>query len=145
MTLMKPWRKRATPPVSANGRWLDLSERIFDPSDARWLEEELAFPKLAKALMLERKRLAIRWLKALQASFDELVRTPEIVPGEAAEAASAGSWRMLWLTIRFKLLVSYALIVVKIVWPLPSIDSIHFVDSIFTRERAQFPACGLGA
>lgn len=117
-------------PSFGDGRWLDLSERIFDPSDARWLEEELAFPKLAKALILERRRLAIRWLKALQASFDELVRTPQIVPGEDAEAASAGSWRMLWLTIRFKLLVTYALIVVRLFGPyhrlMPSISWIPF-------------------
>src|SRR5208282_4317540 len=67
-------------PSIGNGRWLQLSERIFDPSDARWLQEELAFPKLAKALMLGRKRLAIRWLEALQASFDEVVRAREFIP-----------------------------------------------------------------
>src|SRR5579863_7415746 len=66
-------------PKVGSGRWLDLSEPIFNPSDARWLEEELAFPKLASDLRLERKRLAIRWLQALQASFDEVVRTPEIM------------------------------------------------------------------
>jgi hypothetical protein len=127
-------------PSVGDGRWLDLSERIFDPSDARWLAEELAFPKLAKALILERRRLAIRWLKALQASFDELVRTPQVVPGETAEAASAGSWRMLWLTIRFKLLVTYALIVVRLFGPyhrlMPSISWIPFSresDSSFRR------------
>jgi hypothetical protein len=117
-------------PSVGNGRWLDLSERIFDPSDARWLAEELAFPKLAKVLILERRRLAIRWLKALQASFDEVVRTPEIAPGAAAAANSAGSWRMLWLTIRFKLLVSYALLVVRLFGPyhrlMPSISWIPF-------------------
>ncbi|HXW15793.1 MAG TPA: hypothetical protein VEN79_14905 [Terriglobia bacterium] len=117
-------------PSVGNGRWLDLSERIFDPSDARWLAEELAFPKLAKALILERRRLAIRWLKALQASFDEVVRTPDITSGAAAPAASAGSWRMLWLVIRFKLLVSYALLVVRLFGPyhrlMPSISWIPF-------------------
>src|SRR3974377_1005650 len=65
-----------------NGPWLDLSERIFDPSDARWLEEELAFPKLARDLMLERKRLAVQWLEFLQASFDEVIRPPELQPGD---------------------------------------------------------------
>ena len=117
-------------PSVGNGRWLDLSERIFDPSDARWLAEELAFPKLAKALVLERRRLAIRWLKALQASFDEIVRTPEILPSDPAAADSAGSWRMLWLTVRFKLLVSYALLVVRLFGPyhrlMPSIAWIPF-------------------
>jgi hypothetical protein len=100
-----------------NGRLLYLSERIFDPSDARWIAEELAFPKLAEALMLGRKRLAIRWLETLQASFDDMVRTPELIPSELPEASSAGSWQMLWLTVRFKFLVSYALIMVKLFGP----------------------------
>jgi hypothetical protein len=105
------------PPSPVNGRWLHLSERIFDPSDARWLANELAFPKLAKALVLGRKRLAIRWLEALQTSFDEVVRTPELFPSEAPEASSMGSWQMLWLTLRFKFVVSYALLVVKLFGP----------------------------
>ncbi len=96
---------------------LDLSERIFDPSDARWLAEELAFPKLAEALILGRKRLAIHWLETLQASFDEVVRTPELSPSKLPEVSSAGSWQMLWLTVRFKFLVSYALLVVKVFGP----------------------------
>ena len=37
--------KKGYAPKVASGRWLNLSERIFDPSDARWLQEELAFPK----------------------------------------------------------------------------------------------------
>ena len=117
-------------PSIGSGRWLDLSERIFDPSDAHWLQDELAFPKLAKALTLERKRLAIHWLEALQASFDEVVRTPELTPSEPPEASSAGSWQMLWLTIRFKLLVSYALFVVKLFGPyhrlIPSFSWVPF-------------------
>jgi len=124
-----------------NGRWLDLSERIFDPSDVRWLAEELAFPKLAKVLIVERRRLAIRWLKALQASFDEVVRTPEIIPNDTAMSASTGSWRMLWLTIRFKLLVSYALLVVRLFGPyhrlMPSIAWIPFSrESEYSPRRA---------
>src|SRR5579872_3893996 len=83
-------------PNLGNGRWLDLSERIFDPSDVRWLEEELAFPKLAKALVAARRRLAILWLQALQASFDELVRVRETTPSEAFEANSPSGWEMLW-------------------------------------------------
>jgi hypothetical protein len=117
-------------PSIGNGRWLDLSERIFDPSDARWLQEELAFPKLAKALRLGRKRLAIRWLEALQASFDDLVRTPDFASSETHEANSPGSWRMLWLTIRFKFLVTYALFVVKLFGPyhrlIPSFSWVPF-------------------
>jgi hypothetical protein len=115
---------------TGNGRWLHLSERIFDPTDARWLAEELGFPKLANALILGRKRLAIRWLEVLQASFDQLVRTPEFSPSEAPETSSLGSWQMLWLTLRFKISVSYALLVVKFFGPyhrlIPSFSWIPF-------------------
>ena len=104
-------------PRIGNRRWLHLSERIFDPTDARWLAEELGFPKLANALIIDRKRLAIRWLEALQASFEEVVRTPELAPSEAPEMGIANSWQMLWLTLRFKFLVSYALLVVKLLGP----------------------------
>ena len=104
-------------PSPVNGSWLHLSERIFDPSDARWLANDLAFPKLAKALVVGRKRLAIHWLEALQTSFDKAVRTPELFPSEAPEANSIGSWQMLWLTVRFKFVVSYALLVVKLFGP----------------------------
>jgi hypothetical protein len=121
--------KSCTPSVG-NGRWLDLSERIFDPSDAHWLAEELAFPKLAKALTIGRKRLAICWLEALRASFEDLVRTPEPAASEAAETISVGSWEMLWLTIRFKFLVSYALFVVRLFGPyhrlIPSFSWVPF-------------------
>ena len=100
-------------PKVGNGRWLDLSERIFDPSDARWLAEELAFPQLAKDLIDERKRLAIHWLHALQTGFDDLARTPQVDSKEG----SVESWKMLWLILRFKVLVSYALLVVKLFGP----------------------------
>ncbi len=104
-------------PSTGSAPWLHFSERIFDPSDTQWLREELAFPKLAEVLIEERKLLAIRWLGALQASFDELVRTPDLtLSGDSADD-SAGSWHLLWLTLRFKFLVSYALVVVKLFGP----------------------------
>jgi hypothetical protein len=113
-----------------NGRWLHLSERIFDPSDARWLAEELGFPKLAKTLILARKRLAICWLEALQASFDDLIRTPELSPSDDPKAGSDSGWKMLWLTCRFKISVSYALLVVKLFGPyhrlIPSFSWVPF-------------------
>ena len=100
-----------------SGRWLDLSDCIFNPADAQWLENELAFPKLARALTLERKRLAIRWLEALQASFDEFVRTPDIALGNMPDASSTHHWQMLWLTFRFKFLIAYALVMVRTFGP----------------------------
>jgi hypothetical protein len=108
--------RQAHTPCVANGRWLNLSERIFDPADVRWLERELAFPKLARALRLDRKRLAILWLEALQSSFDELVRTPEAISNVNGPSPANG-WSTLWLILRFKLLISYALIVVKVLGP----------------------------
>ena len=100
-----------------NGRWLHLSERIFDPSDARWLAEELGFPRLADSLILGRKGLAICWLEALQASFDDLIRTPEFPPSDDRKASFDRSWQMLWLTLRFKTSLSYALLVVRVFGP----------------------------
>ena len=80
--------------------------------------------------MVGRKRLAVRWLEALQASFDDLVRTPDFAPSETSETNAAGSWQMLWLTVRFKLLVSYALLVVKLFGPyhrlIPSFSWVPF-------------------
>jgi len=104
-------------PGFENGNWLHLSERIFDPSDARWLAEELGLPDLASALVLERKRLAIFWLEALRASFDQLVRTPEFSPSEVSVGSSDGNWKMLWQTFRFKVAISYALLVVRLFGP----------------------------
>lgn len=121
---------RIPTPRMGIGQWLDLSERIFDPGDARWLAEELAFPALAVALMEGRKHLAIRWLQALQASFDELARTPEAASDADSKASSTESWRMLWLTVRFKLLVWYALLVVRVFGPyhrlIPSFSWVPF-------------------
>jgi hypothetical protein len=130
-------------PNTCNGRWLDLSERIFDASDVRWLRDELAFPKMAQTLTLERKRLAIRWLEALQQSFDTLVRTPALSTSDSPERASRGSWHMLWLTLRFKFLVSYALLVVKLFGPyhrlIPSLSWMSFSSgSGRSFQRASF-------
>lgn len=130
-----------------NGRWFDLSDRIFDPSDARWLAEELTFPKLANALIVERRRLAILWLEALQASFDELVRTPAVESAHSTGGSSIGSWQLLWLTLRFKLLISYALLVVKLFGPyhrlmpplswtaLPQSSGPRFRRAVFAESR----------
>ena len=136
--------ERSSAPSIGNGRWLDLSERIFDPSDARWLEEELAFPKLAKALTIGRKRLAIRWLEALQASFDEVVRARELTPSEAPEANLSRQLADVMANHPLQALSFLCLVCGQVVWPLSSIDSILFMGSISAGERAQFPATGVG-
>jgi hypothetical protein len=129
-------RTRFAPRVS-NGRWLDLSERIFDPADIHWLEQELVFPRLAQTLRNDRKLLAIRWLEALQASFDELVRTPEIGSSESPEAGAAPYWQMLWMTIRFQLLITYALFMVRAFGPyhrlIPSFAWVPIAKTVASR------------
>jgi hypothetical protein len=111
--------KRVYTTGDRGNHWLRLSERIFDPADARWLQDELAFPKLAAALTLDRKELAIRWLEALQLSFDEFVRTPAVFANE--DSSQINDWEMLGLALRFKFLISYALIVVKVLGPYHSL------------------------
>ena len=124
-------------PSVGNGRWLHLSERIFDPSDARWLADELGFPKLAQALTLERKRLAIAWLVALRASFDELLRAPDLSPDKASQTGFDGSWQMLWLAFRFRISISYALLVVRVFGPYHRlIPSFSWVPLSRARERS---------
>jgi hypothetical protein len=128
------------PQYLGDARWLDLSERIFDSSDARWLREELAFPKLANSLTRARKRLAIRWLKALQASFSDLVRRPEPESSGTPLTNSTPSWQMLWLTVRFQVLLSYALLVVRLFGPyhrlIPSFTWIPFPHKGASRIRS---------
>jgi hypothetical protein len=110
-------------------RWIGLSECIFNPSDARWLREELSFPELARSLTRARKQLAIQWLKTLQASFHSLVRTA--APLQDSGANSIESWRLLWLTVRFQFLLSYALMIVQLFGPyhrlIPSFSWIPFL------------------
>lgn len=135
---------RIPTPRMGIGQWLDLSERIFDPGDARWLAEELAFPALAVALMEGRKHLAIRWLQALQASFDELARTPEA----ASDADSkAGLNRKLEDVVADRPLQAFGLVRLaggQSIWPLPPADSVLFLGSVPKRKRTQFSTSRLG-
>src|SRR5690242_10841415 len=52
---------------------LDLAERIFDPGDYLWLKDEVGFPQLAAELARQRKGLALKWLRCLRTSYNELV------------------------------------------------------------------------
>ncbi|MBZ5564235.1 MAG: hypothetical protein LAP13_17660 [Acidobacteriia bacterium] len=98
-------------------RWLDLVRQIFDSADYLWLRDELRFPRLAKALLSSRKRMAICWLKALRASFNELVRTPDFSPAKGQSENAPAGWRLSWLAVRFQLLLIYALLVVRLFGP----------------------------
>ncbi len=98
-------------------RWLELAKQIFDSTDYLWLRDELGFPRLAKALLSSRKRMAICWLKTLRASFNELVRTPDLGPAEGQNDNDPAGWRLSWLAVRFQLLLIYALLVVWIFGP----------------------------
>jgi len=93
-----------------------LAERIFDPSDFFWLRDDVRYPELAAALARARQQLALRWLKALRRSVEELARIPEPTAASAADRPAA-SWQLLWLTLRFHLLLSYALLVVRLFGP----------------------------
>jgi hypothetical protein len=96
---------------------LRLAERIFDSSDRDWLRKELCFPEAAVVLERHRKALAIQWLKNLRNSFKEFVRTPEH-PAEAFVAQNApSSLELLALTLRFHLLINYALLIVSLFGP----------------------------
>jgi len=101
-----------------------LVERVFDPRDYRWLRDEIGLPDLARSLAQARRQLALKWLRALRRSFAESLRTPQ--PPEASLDEVPGSWRLLWLTLRFHFLLSYALWVVRFFGPyhrlIPSLD-----------------------
>ena len=131
--LDEPIDEKGYPSTVNNRKWLVLSERIFDPSDVCWLEDELAFPRLAHALALERKRLAIRWLESLQKSFDELIRVPSLATTDHPDVSPAPGWRALWLVFRFKFLVTYALLMVKFFGPyhalIPSFSWLPFTQA----------------
>ena len=100
--------------------WI-LAERIFDSSDYLWLRDELRFPELAKSFARSRRRMAIKWLKAVRRSFDELARTPEPVLPNRMAADAPGSWELLRLTLRFHLILGYAFLVVRFFGPYHSL------------------------
>ena len=94
-----------------------LAARIFDSSDYLWLRDELGFPQLAEALTCSRQQMAIKWLKAVRRSFDELVRTPEPLLPSGTASDAPNSWELLRLTLRFHLILGYAFFVVRFFGP----------------------------
>ncbi len=116
--LPEPWEtpEEFPPDALEDPAFLNLSQRVFDPSDYRWVREELCFPQAAEILARDRKQLALKWLRALRGQFKELVRLPE--PAADSQApARAISWRLLALTLRFHLLLSYTTLVVRLFGP----------------------------
>lgn len=105
----------------ANGLWesqgLSLAERILDPADYFWVRDELGFPHLAESLRHHRKHLALKWLNAVRSSFSEVVRTPEAGPQPQTGGETPESWQLLRLTLRFHLVLGYAILVVRFFGP----------------------------
>ena len=99
------------------GLGLSLAERILDPTDYYWLRDELGFPSLAESLRHKRQHLALKWLKAVRSSFNEMVRTPEPISQGRTPSGTEGSWQLLRLTLRFHLFLSYAFFVVRFFGP----------------------------
>jgi hypothetical protein len=112
-----------------NGQFLKLSDRIFDSGDFLWLRDKVGRADLAQALARSRKQLAIQWLTGLQNSFNELVRTPEPLQGQANPTLE--SWGLLWLTLRLHLLLAYTMFVVRAFGPyhrlLPTLSWRHLL------------------
>lgn len=100
-----------------DGSCLSLAERIFDPADYLWLRYKIGYPQLARELASSRKKSAVRWLKALGHSFNELLRVPEPSASRGDDRGGPESWGLLWLTLRFHLLLAYALFVVRLFGP----------------------------
>jgi len=101
----------------ARGLWegsgLSVAEKIFDRTDYLWLRDKVGFPSLARSLARSRQQIALKWLKALRRSFEDVVLTPAAAPNQAAPPNGPGSWEMLWPTLRFHLLLAYATLVVR--------------------------------
>jgi len=96
---------------------LYLAERIFSLSDYRWLRDELGFPHLARELARHRRNLAIQWLRGFRSSFNQLVRAAQLDKREESTNTGPPGWGILFLTLRFHFLLSYALVVVRLFGP----------------------------
>ncbi len=113
---------------------LKIAERIFDDADFHWLRDEIVHPELARALARARKRIAIEWLKAVRLSFDHLVRTPA-----PAAASPEPVPQLLWMSLRFRILLGYATLVVRLFGPYHRlIWSFDFLPT-FYRTRSREP------
>jgi hypothetical protein len=96
---------------------LTVAEKIFDRADYLWLRDKVGFPLLAQSLCRSRQQMAIKWLRAVRRSFNDVVLTQAPVPDPIAPPRGPGSWELLWMTLRFHLLLTYAALVVRVFGP----------------------------
>jgi len=126
-----------------DARSLSLAERLFDSAVYLWLRRTIGFPDLARKLARSRKRMALKWLRSLRKAFDELVSTPDAAAGHQPEEHLRG-WHLLWLTLRFQLLVGYAILMVRMFGPyhrlLPSLPWITLPADTDYQRRTYQPA-----
>ncbi len=123
-----------------------VTEKIFDATDYRWLREDLGYTEVARQLAGHRKRMALRWLRALRRSFNEIVRVPEPAAAPGAKPSDLSSGHLLWLYLRFHFLVSYAILVVRLFGPyhrlVPSLGWVH-PPSTIGRQREPYGPAGV--
>lgn len=113
---------------------LDLAERIFDPADYCWLRDELKFPEQATVLARQRKVMALWWLRCLRASFNELVRVPRSAAISRDNGSNSSEWTTTFHTLRFQMLLAYAMIVVWAFGPYTRIaPSFGFLRPLLSR------------
>ena len=98
-------------------KFLNLSERIFDSMDYRWLREEIGFPDLARSLARFRKKLALRWLRAFRRSLGETLLVPRHFRPGGGASHFFRRWRLLLLTLRLHIILGYATLVVYLFGP----------------------------
>jgi len=126
--------------ASWEGPDLSLAERIFDRTDYLWLRDQVGFAPLAESLLRSRTQMALQWLRAVRRSFDKLVRTPATPPGTHNPAAARESLNLLRLTLRFHLIIGYAILVVRLFGPYHRlIPSFGWMPSLLVRPSASDP------
>jgi len=120
------------------GSGLAVAEKIFDRTDYLWLRDEVGFPSLARSLARSRQQIALKWLRALRRSFDEVVLTPVVPTSQAAQLNGPGSSAMLWPMLRFHLLLTYATLVVRWFGPyhrlLPPVGGFKTTSALYSRR-----------
>jgi hypothetical protein len=124
---------------------LDLAERIFDPGDYLWLRDEIGFPQLANELARQRKGLALKWLRCLRSSFNELIRAPHSSELPGGDLRDSAAWAVTFNTLRFQLLLAYAMTVVWLFGPYSRITpSFSWLGPILSRDTHK-ERYGMGA